>query len=491
MINQDSVLAAFPLASQLAEKGIVIGPRENSQLSQLVQVTNTEFINSNGYFTPDGDLEVKSFASVLEDVTHGTLDAPSTHDMTLDRSVDQTANAVKRHIAFARNVVKPVIMEFREKLELRVKAAALASPADDFNIKVVQVPEIFQDAVFRREIDRWTNRPLRPDSFINFPSKSVDEINALMMTGDKDEDEATVTWQSRLGPDFSLKIWHSFFCTEALEGVNQGTQFTLDQLETMPAFCRMDIFLAIYLLANKLYDQVEGAEGLAVNLAAYQNLVAQLRDYASASLHFILTEIDRMLRLKFLVARIDRDKNEIEVLKPIYDEWLDNGGKPEILLGLLVSNKELRMATQIDAEAVELEKQWNSQCAYFNNIRQNKLYISTKEAIESTFYEMLNDVNEEEQAARKYLANYEARVEEKLKAIIADMRTPDLEDLNEISLSVIGKVRFYYCAAEQILRDIEEVTKANPKIDVREAAYLAAFSYITRFVADQLVKVPG
>jgi hypothetical protein len=378
VINKESVLAAFPLASSLAEKGTIIGARENTQLSRLVQVTNDEFLKAESYYTPDGDLEIKSYALNLESVTNGTLDAPSTHDMELDQKVEQIARAVLRHISFTRNVVKPVVIDFREKLEIRLKAASMASPADDFNIKSVQLPELFQDEVFKSQVLKFDSRPLRPDSFINFPSKTVDEINALMLTGDKDQDEAIVSWQTRLGPDDVLKVWHSFFCTDVLQGVTDGSTFALDRLEVLPTFFKADIFLAIYLLASKLFDQTEEAEGKAASLAAYQNLVAQLRDYAGATLSFLVKDSERMMDLEFLVAWIDREKKEIQVLKPIYDQWLENGGKPEVLLGLLVSNKELRSVLQINATAAELEQIWNSHCAYYNNIGQNKMFVSTK-----------------------------------------------------------------------------------------------------------------
>lgn len=489
MITKESVVTSVGLAEALGERGVVAMPKPNTVLAELVRYTNSavvdtvcsgECVAGQNYYDP--------LASTVEDVTSGTMDAPSLHDQCMDSMVPELSKAVIAHLSFARNIVKPLVTEYAEGVTTYLTNFKAPTAADKFCVEICDVPELLEDESFADTLGFYDNKsPIAPDFIPTLgPKTAEEELLQLLMIGDKDADEAIVAWYSRKGENFFLNIWENFF--RARQDSNPSQVIMYEDVLASDVFVRADIALALYLFAVKLFDAVdESAKGM--NLNAYKNMIAQTRDFAGCILVDVLRRVDAYEKTKILVISTDPDKQAGKVFGKNYRPWLETGGCPETILGLIVSGKRLSTQTLIDDAKEDLHAQWRAYTVFHTAAESNKQFDYFKDALRLKFRALMNDLNQEEKTYIDSTKDYFDKVEARLDAEINQLKVGDMDDIYVTAMKLMCRARFYYTDAEMILSDIIEACKVNPNIDVREAALIATCNYVFDYLADQITLV--
>ena len=121
MLTKDAVLSTIALSMALAEQGKVAQAKPNTVVSELVRTTNAVFLSIpepvNSDPAPITNETFTYFAEMVEQTTSGTLEKPSEHDKTFDAFIDEISMFVSRHLSFARNVVKPIVVEYADAVQ--------------------------------------------------------------------------------------------------------------------------------------------------------------------------------------------------------------------------------------------------------------------------------------------------------------------------------------------------------------------------------------
>lgn len=482
MIPQESVNLAYANAAAFAANGKVVAARPGTVIAELTR-----------YATPFNSADVSSganWAASVQETSAGTLDNPSQHDLEMDGYVADISKAVVSHIAFAKNVVKPLVEEFSQKYEQACEAIKPADASSAFEIVTLRLPELLKDESFLDTLTPFKDKSiLTPDLPLSLSPKTSEELQELIMIGNERMDRLVLEWLSQKPENFLTSVWNSFFTREQVSaGTNRvWNLISQEDLRLVNAFDKADISLAIFLFTRKITSQIQEDSGL--SLSAYKNICLQYSDYAGATIVDALKKIDLFIRNKVLVIEQNEVQKYTKLNGEIYGAWLESGGSPEVILGMLSTGLNLTSTSLIDNKKDDLIRQWNSYVTFFRTNESNQLFMRQRAVVENLFMQMLTTPTEEE---KEYFAKNTAYFDNMVKTMreaILLLSAKDLMDQSSLGLLFIAKIRFSYTCAFQILSDIVEAHRVNPNVDVREAALLSVINYMADYVSDQLTLI--
>lgn len=486
MIQSRTVHSVLPLASYIADLGKTVRATDQSILSELCANTGSGFAYPTDMTAEGAEFDITGIASVISGSTSGINGEASLHDQSLESIVTSISGYVLSHVSFAKNVVKPVVIEMAEGVQTYLKDFCRPDASAAFNIQICDRPEILSNEFFKDTLKFYEGKAsIVPSTAIACKPKLGEELLPLLLMGDQDTDQEITAWFTRQGETFFVDVWNSFFCKG--DGVIK-TFMNFSNLEEFDSFEQANIVLAVYLFANKIFDQAEElSEGL--SLAAYKNIVAETRDWAGVNLLFNANRMAAMEKNRTMVLSQNDSTKTIRVFGDVYRQWLEQGGVPEIILGLMVSGISINNEFTINERRVELLDAWKSYRVYYNAAEANKSFDYFKDALRVKFAEVCGHFSEEENAFINQTTGYHENLKKYFEEELLKLTTGSMNEIFETCLKLVCRARFYYTDSENILTDILTITKDLPNADVREAALIAVINYVADYISDQLVLV--
>lgn len=475
MIQSTSYNTAIPFAEQLAEKGVKVVALPSTPLSELVRLSAPSMFVEPMVSTDT----LKAVGTHMQDSTTGTLESPTQHSLEIDALVKQLSTLVAGHVSYARNIVRPHVTALAEAIQTYLDNNRPKEASEEFNIETLRIPALLKDESFLDTLTYYKDKSvLTPDLSFNLGPKSNEELAQMVLIGSERVDRLIVEWLSHTPDNFLLTIWDSFFTKTSTNGF-----LTYQGLAQLNAFERSSWLLGLLLLARKVTDDVQTET---VPLAAYRRIALQYTDYAGAALVEALRRIELAQKGKQLVVFVDQATKTAKVNGELYGPWLDAGGSPEVILGMIVAGNAPSGQDLIDSKAKEYVREWNSYVTFFRTKEANMALRYKKDFIIRAFGDSLKSMDPVEQDFVTKNPEHLANVLRNATACIEGMKEVELADVYEVALCLVGRVRFYYTSAFQILSDIHEAGKINPNVDAREAALLAVINYVADYLAAQM-----
>ena len=475
MIVSNAVEASLPLAEKYADSGLQLIAKPNTPLELLNgQVKfNEEMIGTD-------EINVTFLSTHIEQTTSGTTEGsnivPSMHDVYLGNITDEISKYVLAHLSFAKSDVKPKVIEYAENLNRMLANIPDITAESSINMSIYDIPAILQDESFIdmfKHTDGRTSIP--PEKFMNFAPRGHDEIVSLMMTGNNSYDKDILPWATNLDPEELCSVWESVFTNT---GNTEGGILTLDK--------DINKSLIIFLIANTLESKVENTS-VSYSLDQYTKYIQQLKDMAATMLWASLKTLALYMKNDTVVLNVNQYTKSVTLLKPTYDKWLMDGGSPEIILGLIISEGiPATKGSAILALADKYSAKWETYRAYFNVTSGQTRVNNFKNAMSMCFDSVLISATE---AVSEYTAintNYIDQAKKLFSEYLDNISYKNMANINDIALDVVGKCVFFYTDSYSILKNIDEAHAINPNIDVREAATMATIAYVADYVLDQI-----
>lgn len=491
MITEQSVLAAWPLAEELANKGKCVRVREGTLLASLLGHIPFDFDKYEmppGFGSKEEPADYKQYApqfyaTTIYDTTRGTPDVASNHDSAMDAVSKQIAEAVMRMVHFARNVVKPVADDFSTYLIAGIEGYKPKNGMDRFNIRMLDLPEPLMDGVIQDEIMEFGKGNGRvPNKLPAFKNKSIEEIINILMTGDKSLDQLIFRWKTKLGEAKLSSLWNGYFTTG---GSSE------DRYSGIYPSCydEADAGLFIFLTARKLIEAVDkDIEGM--SLFSYKTQLAQVRDYGAKLVSNAIRQHLGFKKQGVLVVYMDAKSYEIGVVGDIYREWTKGSGRPEILMGLLVSDKSFRQVDVINTNSDMLKDALNANCQLYNNGEELRYIQAVKDLIRIGYSRILKDFSEEEKPQLQRIQDFHGKAIARMDHIVDEITLRDLKEtgsIEDIALRVVCIGRFFYfTGAYNIITRTKQNLNTTSSFQPKEAALLSTIEYICDYVADML-----
>ena len=474
---------SYQFSDMLHEKNLEAVAHSNGVLNELVQHSAPVGITTANSLSQTDEDYLSVYSGNFLD---GTTQDYSAYPAAINTLVDQIAPLVTAHVSHARNVVKPLVVSFAESYLEYMESAKIKDPGSMFEICKCSLPSILTDESFISELG-WgkDTAPKMPSEFLRIPEgKMQADLIEMMLVGSARVDEQIKTWVASKDANWIETIWYSVFGQQEYLPQNvhhsgyTGCEYGFTAVEAA------EYSLAVYLLARKI--QMNIPEGLQMSLAKFDTLVTSIKDYAVSQLVKNLQKVASANSSKSLVLYYDEYNYRLYVNGDLYGQWLDAGNTPELLLGMISSGGVVKTIPEIDERADKFKRAWDNFCSLHNAKEINNRHIYAKQALVTLFHQHLKHEVPEEKEVRQKESNFMDTRLKKAEAFINEMTTTQLDDVFNVALHLVARIRFDYTSAFYILRDIDAVCKVNPEIDPREAATLATINYVGDYLADQI-----
>lgn len=476
MLSQETIQSSLIVAEKATLQGMRLAAEVDTPLQQLCDSTQ---------LFSDGLINDQSVTSSMESVTDEAKSAfiqesdNTSHSAQLSALVEQIKNIVNTHLSFTRNTVLANVNEYVRRVTEDMKNYE-PDPLSLFNIKVIGVPSVLSSGFLEDDIKKnaWLTY-VNPEGFPRYESKGPEELLEIIKTGSSALDDEILKWISSIGTDKLVLTWENFFAvSDALaDNVPDFYEATVDP-ET-----GADTALMIYLLARGAKEKTP--DGCLQSKDKLDTALNQYMESTGFRLLNLMGKEKEDTKNGLVVSFIKSSTKTIYVNKRPYLNWLKNGGKNEVLLGSLVKGMGLTKASHLLERAQDAEKAWDTfvsiSNAQFKNMRMNQFIGSLR----THFFSMIKNREEIEEDMFKVPTHIESiskHFEEEIEAV----NYADLDRVEEVCCSLMCKARYFYTDSFKILQDINTLTKANPDMEVKQAALVATINYVTDYVSDQI-----
>jgi len=236
----------------------------------------------------------------------------------------------------------------------------------------------------------------------------------------------------------------------------------------------------------------EPLEGLTMTLGQWKTTMNQLLAQSAKRLADAITE--RESRIKAGLWLIKRDQTKIVVLKPVYDQFIAEGGNDAVIYGAVLMDYPPTNVDTLRLKTADCLEKWESVNRIQTQTANNNRYRTLKTALELRVRELVTencaDYFEPLTAVGQHVTNCgDANVQAALREAIEyidELSPSDLTDLWAVSLNVIAKHVFGYSCAFEILNGINEISKVNPELSAQQAADLSTVQYMTDYICSKL-----
>lgn len=387
------------------------------------------------------------------------------HDNMITDIQRLSVTGMQRTFNLARSVINPFTVDASQVITDKINAAA--STGADLNIVAVFEPPISKLSTFLGLTERFglTYSGMNPVQFDLFGGRDWDDLNDLEQAGFCSTGVASI---DELIPSMLLDLRGSFFNPFELAKSNGNANVSAIK------------FLLFLHAINNVPD------GINMGLAEYtQNATCWLAKSACA-FNIDCENLSRFTRTNqiFWRSRLDMASNTINVYAPVYNQWLKDGGSPEIIMGMVRSGKS----------ELDKGKLLANQETYLKALAN---YYSAKRATAITLLESTR-----KRAVAEYFINYintEVAEEDRTTALNrfnAYVGTNPLDvayDLPTYIRNLICTVFYPNTQACIVLSEIQKVMDSNPEMDIREASEIAAINWVGDFLMSlvTVTKVKG
>lgn len=496
-ISETGYLNAAMAAKELASRGIHLSVAPSSVLGELLELsaswispktTNMAAILSNpgvqsGNFSEPAECRASNTNAITRDNVE-----QSQHSLKIAALADDIAPFVLSHCSFARNVVTPLVVDLAGKMEKYAATSKPLDPVSKFEIFEGVIPELALDESFLsggleqyRGLDvQWSYSNL----CLVAPAEE-EYYSGLMQLSSERLNELVAKWLRTQEEEFVKKVFVANFCAGGGDLTIDYSPYVVGRSSVGP-YERMNVALVCYILANRVYTDVQPTTG-SMSLTEYKSAVRQLIDYAGSEATKALSLISRQMENGVMVTEATLSKKCVVVHQPLYRAWLQSGGKPEVLLGMLVGGQVTYAVSAIEESKEQLLRQWQT---YVTLTQADLKAEAHKRFREYVIWEMSNSLSELTESEIEFgghSGDLKKHIMDRVTAEVEHLSHRLMDDFYHTALHLVAKGRFYYTSAYDILSEMVQVSKDNAEIDPREAVLLSTITYLASYNVAQIL----
>lgn len=500
-IKQNTYLNAVTTAKELSAKNIHLTARPSSLLGELMDLstsfiapktTDAPAILSNpGYKNAGSMLDAEERANSVSGIT-GDFNKMSQHSLKIAALAEDIAPHITSHVSFARNTVAPLVVEMAGKMEKYLQTAKPTDPTSLFEIVQGSIPALVTDESFVADgLENYDglNVQLKSINFTMAIPEESDFYAGLTQLSSQRLNELVADWLKTKEQDYIKFVYIANFANsvydyasfkkpvhEYLLGDAMGSSNNPYQI--------LDNALAAYLIANRLFNDPQMAKG--VSLGEYKAAIRNVIDYSGSAIVKALKTIRRQIEGNVIVSEAILSKKRVVVNRVVYQSWLQSGGKPEVILGMLASGEVRYSVASIEEIKDKLIRHWQNFVMLSQADIKGELHKRFKDYIVSEMTLSLEELSEMEQDFAHNCVDYKQRVMANVEKELEHFNHRLMDDIQHLALHLVAKARFFFTSSYSILNEMAEVAKLNPEIDPREAALLSVINYVAEYLEGQI-----
>lgn len=338
MLLNKHVSAAVRLVDSLSSNGFQISARSDSYLAGLTNecltilpLTNDESVP---YTTPTEQLLAASSRK-------GPL-GDCLHDIAMDELVGELARSVNSGINFARNTVNPIIREMHQRIEDGLTARA-GEVSLRFNVMPFYYHSIWNTPVLRVAMKKYESYAMPGIKIsVGYPELPLDALLNAIKTGVDTIDtalaEICTSSADRVLEDLYAAVFLNNAAAQAKYSLRQG--MGKDGWFFSPNRGNANHVLVIHYLAKGLLENPP--EEFKGSAHGYEKELSMVVGAAGVRMLGVVSQRERDLKQQLLVLdypstpgkfAVTEEDSFILVNGDVYDQYLEAGGVPEVLIG--------------------------------------------------------------------------------------------------------------------------------------------------------------
>ena len=479
MLSIDTINRAIRVAEESVLEGKRLRPISGSPLFELCQSTylfNQGLVDTDSNYVGKEEIASASVENYSEDSNNRE------HNSQLDELIGKIANSVSSHLSYARNVVLSSVKDYTERVSKDI-AEYEPSEVSSFEVRQYSLPRVMVSSQFESEMKSQIGYgALEPKGVTTYGSMGADELFGMIQYGSSDYDRMIAEWLQGCGTDVLVSVWLKYWMDPLTSGSSESVGEWLKDKET-----RVDRALALYYVARGVKVKMPEGSGMSAD-----ELEEKCNEHIKAAMWYLRAELEewrKLVQSNILVISSNSRKKLIIVNKPVYRDWIKNGGSNEALLGAMVHKLGLTTVQQYTENMEKCLKAWNTYVSLSETAHANKITNQYLTSLRTHYVAMLSESTGDEELIKKS-ANHNQEVLDRLERELAITSSSDIADLPGTCLRIMAKARYYYTDSYQILKDIDDALKANPELDAKQAALRATINYVTSYLTAQVKVEP-
>ena len=407
-----------------------------------------------------------------------TLLNPEMRNKDISTLAASIGDAVLLEIAYIKNKQQPVYQSYINLVVEQLKASASTSELSDYVIKTHNLSDELRAFIAKGII------PSEPQEVGDLGSININftapEENIRSLFAYKQDAELAVYAEkvvNRYTNDQLLNIFNKYVSilsshNENYLELNKGTLVDLDEI--------LLAYIAVEnITSSKPYNYSTMDDHIFYTTASKYTALLKNKLAREANNH------DFRIERKQLIINLDPDKKTIDLQNEVYNEFLNNNGKVEAILGYIVRGESKGITlTDIVAESAALEKIWNDKVNIVRLSTIDKEVSRFKVAYSIAMSKLIENEMPEDIVSKLPMVKNEILKE--TDAIVNVLNHETLRNIGKTCQILLAKLVFPNSKFEYFTGDMIEASETVPNISANDAASYASIKMVIRYLVDQL-----
>lgn len=437
--------------------------------------------------TPVADL----MAYCRED-TNGTIITTDDFDATMEGLADTVADAVRNHLDFSRNVAKTALLSLQEQVTDSLKTAADNgfgfNPFAGMDIVEQGAPELLENGEFLSLIDHHNSGlEFEPKVAPRFGPRTDAQIIEMCSTGNSTWDAYIEKWIAELPVNTLQVVWQSVFMDKA---INKPTVTVVNVMDLMKDYTQGYFScLVVFLICSRLQNNIDDEFGH--DLTSTRQYLSNMLQTCSVNVERGINWYNSFITTNSLVSSVDAVGRKIKVNKGVFKQFLKDGGKADVIMGLLISGKNYRTVADINANTEELLHVWSLYVVSRENDAQSAMENFLRTSMQTLFRSSLDvTYSEDEQQQLAKPGAKETAINLFQNNLSEYSRAQLLANWTDALWRSACKSRFYYSTVTYDILDAIDTEVVANNTDAQDAATMAVQKVVGQFVGEMLKTEP-
>lgn len=303
----------------------------------------------------------------------------------------------------------------------------------------------------------------------------VTELQPYRLTSHVDISEATTGV-----PNSELTAWRASspsveaYGHELFSGNVTRSQI-MNTASRLSTYDRIDYGMTLILGSTAILNNPE--QVTTMGLEELRSVMHGVRNYGKSLTSKALRLVNMSLKLNKLV--ISNERNCITVNANIYEQYLDDGGTADAMMGRCVANDNVNTKNGVLEKVVEYTALNRRNAASLESAYRKMTLKHTKYALRTWASKHMKELETPQPVDKQYglrLAN----------AAIESLTISDIKDTYTCSKNIVAKNLYYFTNANEYLSYMDEALKTNPELSAEEASMVATMETLCDYAAGNL-----
>ena len=494
------------LVIQLTDSETVASPKSGTPLAELYSASYPDGLHGEAVYYENGlPKTLETYVSpdaIIEASSVKEVDGNSTHDLLMEKYSQLAARTVQDNLLLARTVVNPLIRDALKEVHARIDETININ-MNRIAVVSVKTPEALLSPAIADLVSRYDDTAFENVEIQHiFPDMNAEQIIDAAMTGSKAYDTPLRSFLESISADKLQRIYRGVFSVNIDPNPNSDNKVVaVYRNNTTPAYlsyyvCYPDTYndeakeasLLCFLLAKKFMNDVP--EGIDMNLTDYKAYVSLVMEQCGRVLAIYLRKQADQFKRQTLVlgfptrnpeAIYAMDNAQIKVDSHLYEEWLRQGGSPEIILGAFVTGdiKEIDKGAALLEGADKYKEAWNRFYGLLKTEQMSQIFNTTVTAVRDVISKMIATSDEN-------LGLNRAEAQDRLASIISGLAIYDTKNVHALVRDIVCDTMFPNKNVKRILALVDHYAEENPNMPILEAAYWATMDLVVDWVSSMI-----